>query len=103
MTAPDQCCSSVRNFLPRRAVQHDHIAVMHSNLLSPLPATARDRKAIAILPVVKPTPQPPRSRETRSISVRTRRSTIPGRLSSSQNLRIGRNISRTISSSVRAL
>ena len=41
-------------------------------------------------------------RETRSISARTIRSTIPGRLSSSHDLSIGRSISRTRSSSVRA-
>src|SRR4029079_5148295 len=41
-------------------------------------------------------------RETRSISARTMRSTIPGRLSSSHDLSIGRSISRTRSSSVRA-
>ena len=43
-----------------------------------------------------------RPRETRSISARTRRSTMPGRLSSSQAFSIGRSISRTRSSSVRA-
>jgi YNFM family putative membrane transporter len=43
----------------------------------------------------------PRPRETRSISARTRRSTILGRLSSSQALSIGLSISRTRSSSVR--
>ena len=43
-----------------------------------------------------------RPRETRSISARTSRSTSPGRLSSSQVLSIGRSISRTRSSSVRA-
>ena len=41
-------------------------------------------------------------RETRSISARTMRSTMPGRLSSSQDLSNGRSISRTRSSSVRA-
>src|SRR5262249_54778939 len=43
-----------------------------------------------------------RPRETRSISARTMRSTRPGRLSSSQDLSIGRSISLTRSSSVRA-
>src|SRR5580704_15617922 len=44
-----------------------------------------------------------RPRETRSISAFTIRSTSPGRLSSSQDLSIGRSISLTRSSSVRAL
>src|SRR6201994_3023443 len=44
-----------------------------------------------------------RPRETRSISDLTMRSTSPGRLSSSQDLSIGRSISLTRSSSVRAL
>ena len=44
-----------------------------------------------------------RPRETRSISALTMRSTRPGRLSSSQDLSIGRSISLTRSSSVRAL
>src|SRR5438132_8777748 len=44
-----------------------------------------------------------RLRETRSISALTMRSTSPGRLSSSQDFSIGRNISLTRSSSVRAL
>src|SRR6201985_1342496 len=44
-----------------------------------------------------------RPRETRSISALTMRSTSPGRLSSSQDLSIGRSISLTRSSSVRAL
>src|SRR3981189_130587 len=48
-----------------------------------------------------PAAYPPRPRDTRSISARTRRSTIFGRLSSSHALSIGRSISRTKSSSVR--
>src|ERR1700742_499438 len=44
-----------------------------------------------------------RPRETRSISALTMRSTSPGRLSSSQDFSIGRSISLTRSSSVRAL
>src|SRR5438132_14182447 len=44
-----------------------------------------------------------RLRETRSISALTMRSTSPGRLSSSQDFSIGRSISLTRSSSVRAL
>src|SRR3954469_6863905 len=44
-----------------------------------------------------------RPRETRSISALTMRSTKPGRLSSSQDFSIGRSISLTRSSSVRAL
>src|SRR5580704_16192020 len=44
-----------------------------------------------------------RPRETRSISALTIRSTSPGRLSSSQDFSIGRSISLTRSSSVRAL
>src|SRR3981189_169868 len=44
-----------------------------------------------------------RPRETRSISALTMRSTNPGRLSSSQDFSIGRSISLTRSSSVRAL
>src|SRR3954447_25359914 len=44
-----------------------------------------------------------RPRETRSISALTIRSTKPGRLSSSQDFSIGRSISLTRSSSVRAL
>src|SRR5438132_8178708 len=44
-----------------------------------------------------------RPRETRSISALTIRSTRPGRLSSSQDVSIGRSISLTRSSSVRAL
>ena len=44
-----------------------------------------------------------RPRETRSISALTIRSTNPGRLSSSQDFSIGRSISLTRSSSVRAL
>src|SRR5437588_9989539 len=44
-----------------------------------------------------------RPRETRSISAFTIRSTRPGRLSSSQDFSIGRSISLTRSSSVRAL
>src|ERR1700681_3389268 len=49
-------------------------------------------------------PEPYRPpRETRSISVLTIRSTSPGKLSSSQDFSIGRNISLTRSSSVRAL
>src|ERR1700759_3895670 len=44
-----------------------------------------------------------RPRDTRSISAFTMRSTSPGRLSSSQDFSIGRNISLTRSSSVRAL
>src|SRR5437762_9663488 len=44
-----------------------------------------------------------RPRETRSISAFTMRSTSPGRLSSSQDFSIGRSISLTRSSSVRAL
>src|SRR5476649_568463 len=44
-----------------------------------------------------------RPRETRSISAFTIRSTSPGRLSSSQDFSIGRSISLTRSSSVRAL
>src|SRR5258708_35412128 len=50
--------------------------------------------------------QPPgryRPRETRSISALTMRSTSPGKLSSSQDLSIGRSISLTRSSRVRAL
>src|SRR5947209_14193614 len=42
-------------------------------------------------------------RETRSISAFTMRSTSPGRLSSSQDFSIGRSISLTRSSRVRAL
>src|ERR1700712_2030641 len=42
-------------------------------------------------------------RETRSISAFTIRSTTPGRLSSSQDFSIGRSISLTRSSRVRAL
>src|SRR5262249_54987194 len=45
----------------------------------------------------------PRPRDTRSISARTRRSTMPGRFSSSQVLSIGRSNSLTNSSSVRPL
>src|SRR4029453_16809576 len=45
--------------------------------------------------------RPPR--ETRSISAFTMRSTSPGRLSSSQDFSIGRSISLTRSSRVRAL
>jgi hypothetical protein len=45
----------------------------------------------------EPPQRPPRA--TRSISARTSRSTMTGRLSSSQPLSIGRSISRTISSS----
>src|SRR6476646_2848441 len=45
--------------------------------------------------------RPPR--ETRSISALTIRSTNPGRLSSSQDFSMGRSISLTRSSSVRAL
>ncbi len=45
----------------------------------------------------------PRPRDTRSISARTRRSTISGRFSSSQLLSIGRSNSLTTSSSVRPL
>src|SRR5271168_1466563 len=44
-----------------------------------------------------------RPRETRSISCLTMRSTSPGKLSSSQDFSIGRSISLTRSSSVRAL
>src|SRR5215831_15765817 len=44
-----------------------------------------------------------RPRETRSISAFTMRSTSPGRLSSSQDFSIGRSISLTRSSNVRAL
>src|SRR6202163_4057366 len=44
-----------------------------------------------------------RPRETRSISALTMRSTSPGKLSSSQDFSIGRSISLTRSSSVRAL
>src|ERR1700742_4170531 len=44
-----------------------------------------------------------RPRETRSISAFTMRSTRPGRLSSRQDFSIGRSISLTRSSSVRAL
>src|SRR3954447_3207419 len=44
-----------------------------------------------------------RPRETRSISALTIRSTSPGKLSSSQDFSIGRSISLTRSSSVRAL
>src|ERR1700688_691796 len=44
-----------------------------------------------------------RPRETRSISALTMRSTRPGKLSSSQDFSIGRSISLTRSSSVRAL
>src|ERR1700692_3520934 len=44
-----------------------------------------------------------RPRETRSISALTIRSTNPGKLSSSQDFSIGRSISLTRSSSVRAL
>src|SRR6202035_3521871 len=44
-----------------------------------------------------------RPRETRSISALTMRSTRPGRLSSSQDFSIGRSISLTRSSRVRAL
>src|SRR6516164_7298621 len=45
----------------------------------------------------------PRPRDTRSISARTRRSTMPGRFSSSQVLSIGRRSSLTTSSRVRPL
>src|ERR1700683_839611 len=44
-----------------------------------------------------------RPRETRSISALTMRCTSPGKLSSSQDFSIGRSISLTRSSSVRAL
>src|SRR5262249_6063940 len=44
-----------------------------------------------------------RPRDTRSISAFTMRSTSPGRLSSSQDFSIGRSISLTRSSKVRAL
>src|SRR5664279_2316945 len=52
---------------------------------------------------VKGGPLGQRPRETRSISALTIRSTSPGRLSSSQDFSIGRSISLTRSSSVRAL
>ena len=62
---------------------------------------ARAQASDAVRSAVRLASAQPRPRETRSISARTSRSTMPGRLSSSQVLSIGRSISRTRSSSVR--